>query len=44
VRAPKSVVVDSQTGTTLSIAQDGEFHAFTLSAKAGIVYLFGGGG
>jgi hypothetical protein len=44
VRAPKPVVVDSKTNTSLSIPQDGEFRALTLSAKAGIVYLFGGGG
>ncbi len=44
VRAPKAVVVDSKTNTSLSFTQDGEFRAFTLSAKAGIVYLFGGGG
>lgn len=44
VRAPKSVVVDSKTNTSLSITQDGQFRAFTLSAKAGIAYLFGGGG
>ena len=44
VRAPKPVVVDSKTNTSLNITQDGGFRALTLSAKAGIVYLFGGGG
>jgi hypothetical protein len=43
VRAPKAVV-DSKSNTSLSIIQDGQFRALTLSAKAGIVYLFGGGG
>lgn len=44
IHAPKSVVVDSKTNTSINIAQDGEFSAFTLSAKAGIIYHFGGGG
>lgn len=44
VRAPNSVVVDKQTSTSIRIAQDGEFRAFTVSAKAGVLYLFGTGG
>jgi hypothetical protein len=42
VRAPKSVVVDSSTGTTVTIAEDGKVYAQTLSAKLGLVFLFGG--
>jgi hypothetical protein len=42
VRAPDPIVVDASTNTTVKIAQDGRFSAYTLSAKAGLVYMFGG--
>jgi len=42
VRAPKSVVVDTSTGTTVTVAEDGKVYAQTLSAKLGLVFLFGG--
>ena len=42
VRAPKSVVVDTNTSTTVTIAEDGKVYAQTLSAKLGLVFLFGG--
>jgi hypothetical protein len=40
VRAPKSVVVDSNTNTTVSIPQDGKVYVSTLSAKLGVVFMF----
>ena len=42
VRAPEAVVVDSKTNTSIKIAQDGSVYAYTLSAKAGLIYMFGG--
>jgi hypothetical protein len=42
VRAPNSVIVDSKTNTTAIIAEDGKVYAHTLSAKLGIVFMFGG--
>jgi hypothetical protein len=43
IRAPNAVVVvDTKTNTSIKIAQDGTVIAYTLSAKAGIVYMFGG--
>ena len=42
VHAPDLIVVDSKTNTTVSIAQDGNVHAHTLSAKVGLIYMFGG--
>jgi hypothetical protein len=42
VRSPQAVVVDSKTNTTLKIVQDGSVSAYTLSAKAGLIYMFGG--
>jgi hypothetical protein len=42
VRAPQPVVVDRTTGTTVTIAQDGEVTAGTLSGKLGLIVLFGG--
>jgi hypothetical protein len=46
VRGPDPVVItDSQKTPTMTVtvAQDGEVRAHTLSAKLGILYLFGGG-
>lgn len=42
IRSPDSVVVDSKTNTSIKISQDGSVTAYTLSAKAGVVYMFGG--
>ena len=42
IRSPAAVVVDSQTNTSIKIAQDGSVTAYTLSAKAGLIYMFGG--
>jgi hypothetical protein len=42
IRAPDSMVVDSSTSTTVTLAQDGNVHAYTLSAKVGLIYMFGG--
>jgi hypothetical protein len=42
IRAPDSIVVDSSTSTTVTLAQDGNVHAYTLSAKVGLIYMFGG--
>jgi hypothetical protein len=42
VRATQPVVVDAKTNTSISIPGDGNVHAYTLSAKVGIVYMFGG--
>ena len=42
IRSPDAVVVDSQTNTSIKIAQDGNVTAYTLSAKAGVIYMFGG--
>jgi hypothetical protein len=42
LRSPASVVVDSKTNTSIKIAEDGSVTAYTLSAKAGLLYMFGG--
>jgi hypothetical protein len=42
LRAPRAVVVDSTTNTSVTIAQDGQVNASTLSAKLGLLYMFGG--
>jgi hypothetical protein len=42
IRAPNTVVVDTSTNTTVTLAQDGNVHAHTLSAKIGLIYMFGG--
>ena len=42
VRSPTAVVVDSKTSTTVRLAEDGTVYVQTLSAKLGLVYLFGG--
>ncbi len=42
VRSPSPVVVDSTTNTTIKIVQDGKVSAYTLSAKVGIITMFGG--
>ena len=42
IRSPNPVVVDSKTNTSIQITQDGSVTAYTLSAKAGVVYMFGG--
>jgi hypothetical protein len=41
VRSPEPVVIDSSTNTTITIAQDGNVYAHTLSAKVGLIYMFG---
>jgi hypothetical protein len=41
VHAPQPVVID-QSNTTVTIARDGSVHAHTLSAKVGLIYMFGG--
>jgi hypothetical protein len=42
VRSPDTIVVDSKTSTSVKIAVDGDVTAYTLSAKAGLIYMFGG--
>ena len=42
VRSPDPIVVDKSTSTSVKIAQDGNVTAYTLSAKAGLIYMFGG--
>jgi hypothetical protein len=42
VGGSRPVVVDSKTGTTATVGENGQFSAHTLSAKLGIVYMFGG--
>ncbi len=42
VRASEPVVIDQNTGTTVTIAEDGRVYAGTLSAKLGLIVLFGG--
>jgi hypothetical protein len=45
IRSPDPiVVVDSKTNasTDIKIVQDGSVTAYTLSAKAGVIYMFGG--
>lgn len=42
LRSPASVVVDSKTNTSIKIPEDGAVTAYTLSAKAGLLYMFGG--
>jgi hypothetical protein len=43
VHAPKPVVVDpTKTNTSVTMAQDGEVRAGTLSAKLGVIVMFGG--
>jgi hypothetical protein len=42
VRAPNAVIVDAGTNTTARIAEDGSVHAGTLSAKLGMIVMFGG--
>jgi hypothetical protein len=47
VRGQQPVIVgrntDQTPNMTVTIGQDGEVRAHTLSAKAGIIYMFGGG-
>jgi len=42
VRAPNPVVVDKNTGTTVTIAHDGNVQAHTVSGKVGLIFMFGG--
>ncbi len=42
IHAPNSVVVDKNNSTTVTIAQDGTVYAGTLSAKLGVIFMFGG--
>jgi hypothetical protein len=42
VRGAQPVVVDKTTQTTALIADDGRVYAHSLSAKLGLVYMFGG--
>jgi hypothetical protein len=45
IHAPEPVLIeDKKTGTTMTVtlAKDGEVRAHTLSAKLGLIYLFGG--
>ena len=42
LHSPASVVVDSKTNTSIKIPEDGAVTAYTLSAKAGLLYMFGG--
>ncbi len=42
LRSPNPIVVDSSTNTSITIAQDGNVTAYTLSGKAGFLYMFGG--
>ncbi len=42
VRAPAPVVVDKSTNTSVTIAEDGKVYAHTLSAKVGLIVMFGG--
>jgi len=42
VRGSTPVVIDERTGTTVRIPEDGEVRVHTLSAKLGLVYMFGG--
>jgi hypothetical protein len=42
VRATQSVVVDKTSNTKVTLGQDGEVRAHTLSAKLGLIYMFGG--
>jgi hypothetical protein len=41
VRAPAPVVVD-QSNTSVTLAEDGKVYAHTLSAKVGLIVMFGG--
>ena len=41
VRAPQPVVID-KSNTSVTIAQDGSVYAHTMSAKVGLIYMFGG--
>ena len=42
VHAPRPVVADSKTNTTVTMAQDGKVSAGTLSGKLGVIVMFGG--
>jgi hypothetical protein len=42
VSGSQPIVVDSSTKTTATIAEDGKVNAHTLSAKLGLLYMFGG--
>jgi hypothetical protein len=42
VGGSQPVVVDSKTSTTATVGENGQFSAHTLSAKLGILYMFGG--
>jgi hypothetical protein len=42
VRGTQPVVVDTKTDTRAAIVEDGKIYAHSLSAKLGMVYLFGG--
>jgi hypothetical protein len=42
IRAPEVIIVDKSTSTSVKINQDGTVTALTLSAKAGLIYMFGG--
>jgi hypothetical protein len=41
VRAPQPVVID-KSNTSVTITQDGSVYAHTMSAKVGLIYMFGG--
>ncbi len=41
VRAPQPVVID-KSNTSVIITQDGSVNAHTMSAKVGLIYMFGG--
>jgi hypothetical protein len=42
VGSSKPVVVDSKSNTTATIAEGGKVYAHSLSAKLGVIYMFGG--
>lgn len=42
IHAPNPVVVETTTNTTVKIVEDGKVYAHTLSAKIGLIYMFGG--
>ena len=43
VRSPEAVVLDSTTGYTVRMRDDGVVRAYTWSLKAAVLYMFGGG-
>jgi len=42
VHGSQAVVVDKTTQTTATISEDGKIYAHSLSAKLGVIYMFGG--